>query len=481
MDPKAFGKYLRETRRTREITLDEVVNVLRIRRSLLEAFENGDFDNTSDSIVQIRGMLRNYARYLGLDEELILDYHAAVTDETRRNRALSLPPLPALVEQVEPNDDEFADDAEADAPDEAENGPQPRRKRKTASVRGAQKRETRRRRIRWDVLLRNFVLLSLSMLSIGVITFVVYETVFTDGSEGEEVGVVLTPNDSRPSTGTFTPSWTPRPPTMTPTTDFSVSGMISINVQVEMLQRAFLRLDADGVEEFSSVVEPGQMVSIAASNEVRLLAANAAALRIQFNDNLLESLGNRGQQIEIVFNRSGFEIISGGNVPSSTPPPSATSTPIASNTPLGPTSPPENTPRPTPTSLFGDASVVEPIAAVERIAPTVAPQVLGAVPMAMTVVTRDTNDAPASLPGIRVTLGSSGQATGSASGVPGITITLGASENEDAASADVPGITITLGASDRSEVTSSTGSGAGGPALPLRQTPANPTPTKAGG
>ena len=55
MDAEALGRFLRENREARELTLDDAEQALRIRRRVLEAFEQGDFEVTGASQIQIRG------------------------------------------------------------------------------------------------------------------------------------------------------------------------------------------------------------------------------------------------------------------------------------------------------------------------------------------------------------------------------------------------------------------------------------------
>jgi cytoskeletal protein RodZ len=84
MDTYSLGRYLRETRETKERTLEEAVAALKIRRHILERFEQGDFSTGELSPVQIR-FIRNYARFLELDQDLIVQYYeAAISDGKRR-------------------------------------------------------------------------------------------------------------------------------------------------------------------------------------------------------------------------------------------------------------------------------------------------------------------------------------------------------------------------------------------------------------
>ena len=87
MDPQALGRFLRQTREAKELTLDEAETALRIRRRILEAFEVGEFHLPEFAPIQIRGFVRNYARFLGLDEDRVLTfYEEALVEEAKGGR-----------------------------------------------------------------------------------------------------------------------------------------------------------------------------------------------------------------------------------------------------------------------------------------------------------------------------------------------------------------------------------------------------------
>ncbi len=74
----SLGVWLRRSRETRKVDLEDVVRALRIRRRYLQALELGDYEALPGPI-QARGFLRNYARYLGLPtEEALARYDAEV-------------------------------------------------------------------------------------------------------------------------------------------------------------------------------------------------------------------------------------------------------------------------------------------------------------------------------------------------------------------------------------------------------------------
>src|SRR5579859_464602 len=88
-DAQHLGHELREAREARELTLEQAEEQTRIRIKFLDALEQGNYAALPTE-VQARGFLRNYARFLGLDTDIILDkYDAARTGRRRRRRRSS--------------------------------------------------------------------------------------------------------------------------------------------------------------------------------------------------------------------------------------------------------------------------------------------------------------------------------------------------------------------------------------------------------
>src|SRR5512141_2485943 len=67
-----IGQRLKEAREVRRLTLEKVFEFTRIRVQYLRALEADDL-SLMPSPVQARGYLRNYAEFLGLDVEKVLD------------------------------------------------------------------------------------------------------------------------------------------------------------------------------------------------------------------------------------------------------------------------------------------------------------------------------------------------------------------------------------------------------------------------
>ncbi|MCA9912522.1 MAG: helix-turn-helix domain-containing protein, partial [Anaerolineae bacterium] len=227
MDPTALGRYLRETREAKEKTLEDAVMALKIRRPILESFEQGDFA-VAESQVQIRGMLRNYARFLGLEEERILEYYAATQNNIRQRRRFgrvveeeSQLQAPRKITDTQPKPPTLLD-------------PPPNRFAWVGSV------------------LRNLALALVSVAAIAVIVFVIVDTLNRDQADlldGTEQLAAQTAcaQPTGTITATYTPTWTPAPQQATATTDFSIAGIGGVQIQLTLVQRSFIRVTVDGV------------------------------------------------------------------------------------------------------------------------------------------------------------------------------------------------------------------------------------------
>ena len=69
---KEIGEKLRQTRESIGITIDEVAQDLKIRASQIEKIEQGNRDSFKD-VFYLKMFIKNYAKYLGLDEEALLE------------------------------------------------------------------------------------------------------------------------------------------------------------------------------------------------------------------------------------------------------------------------------------------------------------------------------------------------------------------------------------------------------------------------
>ena len=70
----SLGIFLKKAREERHIELDEVVEATRIRRHNLEAIENEEWSKLPSQVF-IKGFLKSYAEFLGLDKETVIHHY----------------------------------------------------------------------------------------------------------------------------------------------------------------------------------------------------------------------------------------------------------------------------------------------------------------------------------------------------------------------------------------------------------------------
>lgn len=346
MDAQALGRYLRESRETKELTLEEAEHALKIRRRILESFELGEFTFKDATNVQTRGFIRNYARFLGLEEDRVVAYYESALEEAanpRRRRstrqAQSAPQVPMAPRKIT--------DTNPSLP----------------AVPSMLDRPARR-----NSLINSLVMLLLAGASIAVIVFVVAQLLGQSRPAQDTVDSSIL-NQLPPSpTFTLVPTLTvPPPPTQIVVLQPNYTGK-GILVTIKLTQRTWLRIIADGEQKFIGMTRPGdQLPDIAGQNTIVVTAANAEALDVVYNGKQQPIFGGRGQQVDITFSLTNVQVSSGpGFEPTSeftatAPPTSAidvgatiaaltpTVTPGPSPTPtLTPTITPSETPSPTP-------------------------------------------------------------------------------------------------------------------------------------
>ncbi len=341
MDAQSLGRYLRESRTAREITLDDAESVLRIRRRVLEAFESGDFDVTDASSVQVRGFIRNYAAFLGLDPDKVVEYYEAAIREggrkrlrLRRRRKTADPLAPRKITDTPPS---------------------------LPAVTLTDREYTRP----GGSFFNRLVIILLSLAAVAVIVFVTVQLVVIPATTPESYSVppeVL--QIPVAATLTLLPTFTPASlPTEVPRAQQAYTGQ-GVMVTIEFSQRSWVRLSADGVERYTGIALPGVTVLEYQANErIDVTAGNAGGLIIIYNGQSQGSFGRRGQQVDITFLPERMDVSSAPGfdpTPEYSPTPEPTSESLAatllaeltpSNTP-GPSPTPTLTPTYTPTLTY---------------------------------------------------------------------------------------------------------------------------------
>lgn len=295
MDFYSLGQLLKEAREAKEISLQQVENALKIRLRTLELFEQGDFAIADASSVQIRGFLRNYARYLGLDEAQTLQYYDSALESLSRRRVRS--------NNVRSNKRSKREREERSTTTTKAVAPVASTQTSTGeyySVRANEQRSSLSRR------LINFLLVVvLGGIALAVIAFVTLQLVQNNdpidpGEDTSSEGII----GQRPPTLTSTIRATQVPqstPTLVDRTPQNYTGQ-AILVTIEFRQRTWLNFTADSNVVYTGIVRPSEIVlEYEANEEILVNASNAAALVVTYNGQSQPSFGARGQRVDITF------------------------------------------------------------------------------------------------------------------------------------------------------------------------------------
>ncbi|MCY4466117.1 MAG: DUF4115 domain-containing protein [Chloroflexi bacterium] len=326
MDSFSLGLMLREAREAKELEIAHAVIQLRIRRAVLEDFEKGEFELAGVPEVQVRGMLRIYARYLALDEEEMLNLYDQMRIAQQKGKKRRLQRRAAPEKQARP-------------------GTQPLQEIQLADQRSAGCRR----------VVQSLLIILLSVAALAVIVFVTLQIVDFEGG----APVVVASPTPPPATATPLPTPTAFSPSPTSSNRAQYSGS-GILVSLLLGQRSWLQISVDGAEQHNGLTAAGTLLEYSALDEINLTAGNALALDVIWNGEQQPPIGLRGQRVDIRFTSQDVAVTLGPGVePSAMPinPPAATKAQIVAE-PTGATESapaaairPKASPQPTQTAV----------------------------------------------------------------------------------------------------------------------------------
>jgi len=262
--PQQLGDLLKTTREAQGLSLDAASEDVRIRKHLLVALEENNFDEFPSPVIT-RGLIRNYAKYLDLDpiEALTLyDGNGYV---------------PVKGQKLTPNGIEFMSLSMAPRPF-----------------------------ITWDLV----IAILLFLVVVGGAAYLAYSTVIQPGQ------VTPTPTKT-PAAGaandadgnaalllptvTSTPSRTPTPvpPTATPTP----LVYNAVTVELVITQPSWTQILADDVKVFEGVLQPGDNRIWTGQRRVAVRVGNAGGVEVIVNGQSQGILGGEGEVTDRVYEK----------------------------------------------------------------------------------------------------------------------------------------------------------------------------------
>jgi len=303
-----IGESLQRQRQMLGLSIEDVERHTHLRRHYIFALEAGDLDGLP-SPVQGRGMLKNYAAFLGMDADQLLLRFA---DGLQMRHAVR-----------------YAGRVDTRPISAAPNAPAPNPVRRMISA---------------DVLV-------VLVVSIGMLAFVIWGAgqIFAMQEEIELTPSAPSIADVLLATATPSATFTPQPVTPTSVSDLDLfspgdgaagtegeaglppEGTAGVQVYVVVHQRAWMQVLVDGEVEFDGRVVSDSAYNFAGEGAVELLTGNGLALQVFYNQADLGRLGVYGEVVRQVYTPDG--IVTPTPTITLTPTETVPATPTATNTP----------------------------------------------------------------------------------------------------------------------------------------------------
>jgi cytoskeleton protein RodZ len=332
-----IGQTLRSQRELMGLSLGDVERHTHLRMHYVQALEEGDISHLP-SPVQGRGMLSNYASFLGLNTEDILLRFADGLQASLYDRQAA-----RHTGQTKPRQDEIS----------------------KVPTRPSQIR----RLFSMDLFVGGLFLIFLFGFTIwGALRVSALRSnqepsptappvsellISTQGdiisatmtiAPTSEVSIVSTPVDETSvDPGATQAVQAETPVAFEPTPYF---GNAPVQVYIVSIQQAWMRVTVDGEVVFEDRTMPGSAYTYAGNERVILRTGNGGGLQVYFNQQDLGLLGAFGEVVERVFTIQGILTATPGILPTSTPAPTGSSTPSSTPTIMGATATPSFTPSP---------------------------------------------------------------------------------------------------------------------------------------
>jgi cytoskeleton protein RodZ len=303
-----IGQVLQKQREKLGFTIPNVAEQIYIPKRYLEAIEGGLLEELP-STVQGKGMVKNYAEFLGLDPEQLLLSYADMLQKRLKDRR-----------------------------------------------EGMSESQDRSPLMIWfRRFLANPTLLWVgTVVLIGSVSLWAGLLIFGGAGSGAQASATI-PAVADMLLPTSSPTSTPETPLITPgdievdisptldafpledleqeiTPTPGLTGNEKIQIQLVILQRTYVRVIVDNILAFEGRLLPGSVKLFGGELSIEVITGNAAGVEVIYNQRDLGAMGLFGEAVDRVFTAEGI----------ATPTPTITLTPTPSNTP-------EATSTPTPT------------------------------------------------------------------------------------------------------------------------------------
>ena len=296
-----LGHILREARETKGLTLAEVEDAIRVNSRFLDALESGEYA-VLPTPVHVRGFLRNYARFLGLDPQPLLDRYEINKTQQRpaRPTTISTPKSPPVSQQnpfSQQYDQPFFEPVNLEV-----------------SSSGTRSSESVIRLLIIVALLVTIYLVGSQFVprlfgnnsNQEALTEAIQEGFQNLLNQPDETAVTEdTSLDLEPSSVISSTSRNIIP-TLTPTRPSLPATMETVELRVDISERTWMEVTVDGNVLFSGIARPtDEPYEWVAQEEARINTGNAIGVFVTINGVELGRLGDRGENVEEFWRTTG--------------------------------------------------------------------------------------------------------------------------------------------------------------------------------
>jgi len=275
---ETLGKYLKNQRESKKISLREVAKNTRVREPILRALEE-DQVHLLPPATYVKGFLLAYAKYLGLDQnDVLLRYERILKGE-------STPPPSTPSPRPKPE------------------SPPPQRSKPKQKARRITKQA-------WVVAI------------VIVVSFVVFYLFSpyakrpmepTPGKPVEEESSTLSspPVAARPPAPEGNPSVPEKKP-LTPSAPVAATPSVqekkAISLQLKAIEETWLSAQADDQPGKDMILKPGEETTFPASGRILMKLGNAGGVDLVLNGKSLGKFGKSGEVLNLLVTPQGVEV-----------------------------------------------------------------------------------------------------------------------------------------------------------------------------
>lgn len=305
-----IGHILREARENKGLTLEEAQARTRINVRYLTALESGQY-SALPTPVHVRGFLRNYARFLGLEPQPLLDRYNVVQGQDAQIAARSVEDISPDNPLPERQDQPFFDPVNLEV-----NG-----KSFDASTSGGSGGML-------QIIIIVALVVALALIAnrfipilfgsggnenaVQEFTSAVQEvvadltgatptpTVASESAEDTAASSVMIEGTEQPivDTSRNNPGGVPTP---MPTRPPLPATLDEIRLKLDILERTWMEVTIDGSVVYSGIAKANDTFEWTAQNEAKIVTGNAIGVFTTINDVALGRLGGRGERYEEVW------------------------------------------------------------------------------------------------------------------------------------------------------------------------------------